>query len=173
VPPPPVIIAPYDSRWPSMFDTERALIEHRIADYIVGGIEHIGSTAVPDLPAKPVIDIMAGVRSLEASRAAIAMLASLGYCYFPYKPDVMHWFCKPSDEIRTHHLHLVPFESRLWHERLRFRDHLRAHADARSAYAALKMQLAERYRNDRERYTDEKTSFVESILKSYDRAARQ
>jgi hypothetical protein len=92
-----------------MFEAERGLIERAIAPYLVGGIEHVGSTAIPNLPAKPVIDIMAGVRSLDASLAALPLLEPFGYCYFPYKPDVMHWFCKPSNDVRTHHLHLVPF----------------------------------------------------------------
>lgn len=166
MPPPPVIIAPYDAAWPSMFEAERAVIEGRIARYIVGGIEHIGSTAVPDLPAKPVIDIMVGVQSLDDSLPALPLLEPLDYCYFPYKSDVMHWFCKPSDEVRTHHLHLVPFGSRLWHERLRFRDHLRAQPEARAAYAALKQQLAARYRDDRDAYTEQKTSFIQAILAS-------
>jgi GrpB-like predicted nucleotidyltransferase (UPF0157 family) len=166
VPQAPIIIVPYDAAWPSMFDAERTLLEGRIARYIIGGLEHIGSTAVPELPAKPVIDIMVGVRSLEDSRPALPLLEPLGYCYFPYKSDVMHWFCKPSDEVRTHHLHLVPFSSRLWHERLRFRDHLRAHPEARAAYATLKQQLAARHRDDREAYTEQKTSFIQTILAS-------
>ncbi len=147
-----------------MFEDERALIERAIAAYLVGGIEHIGSTAIPGLAAKPVIDIMAGVRSLEVSLAALPLLEPLGYCYFSYKAEVMHWFCKPSDEVRTHHLHLVPFRSRLWIERLAFRDHLRTHPEACDAYAVLKRQLAKRYRNDRDTYTEQKTAFIESIL---------
>jgi GrpB-like predicted nucleotidyltransferase (UPF0157 family) len=161
---PPIIIVPSDPAWPAMFEAERQIIEARIASFIVGGIEHIGSTAVTGLAAKPVIDIMVGVASLGASRTALPLLAQIGYCYFPYKPDVMHWCCKPSDELRTHHLHLVPFRSRLWHERLRFRDQLRANPEARTAYAALKHELAERYRDDREAYTEHKTGFIETIL---------
>jgi GrpB-like predicted nucleotidyltransferase (UPF0157 family) len=161
---PPVLIEPYDPAWPAMFAAERAQIERDIGPYLVGGIEHVGSTAVPGLAAKPIIDVMAGVASLEASRAALPLLAPLGYCYFPYKADVMHWLCKPSDEVRTHHLHLIPFESRLWHERLTFRDRLRADPDARAAYARLKYALAERYRDDREAYTAAKTPFIESLL---------
>ncbi|HEY5944219.1 MAG TPA: GrpB family protein [Kofleriaceae bacterium] len=164
MPQPPVIIVPYDPAWPSLFEAERELIEGQIARFIVGGIEHIGSTAVPGLAAKPVIDIMAGVDSLEASRDAITLLEPIDYCYFPYKADVMHWFCKPSDAERTHHLHLVPFRSQLWHERIAFRDHLRAHPDAAAAYATLKQQLAQRYRGDRETYTDAKTAFIQAIV---------
>jgi GrpB-like predicted nucleotidyltransferase (UPF0157 family) len=76
----------------------------------------------------------------------------------------MHWFCKPSPQLRTHHLHLVPFESQLWRERLAFRDYLRAHPAAAAEYAKLKRDLARRYRYDRETYTDAKEPFVRKIV---------
>ena len=119
---PPVIIEPYDPSWPDRFEAERRLLLPVLAPWLVGPIEHIGSTAVPGLMAKPVIDIMAAVDDLTSSRPAIKALQPLHYCYFDYKADVMHWFCKPSDHERTHHLHLVPFHSQLWRERLAFRD---------------------------------------------------
>ncbi len=77
----------------------------------------------------------------------------------------MHWFCKPSPSFRTHHLHLIPFRSRLWIERLAFRDYLREHADVAAEYAILNQRLAAQHRLDREAYTDSKTPFVERILK--------
>jgi GrpB-like predicted nucleotidyltransferase (UPF0157 family) len=159
-----VIIAPYDPAWPAMFQAERALIEGQLGAYVVGAIEHVGSTAVPGLSAKPVIDIMVGVASLELSRPALPLLEPLGYCHFPYKADVMHWLCKPSPELRTHHAHLVPFQSRLWIDRLAFRDSLRADAALRAAYARLKIELAVRYREDREAYTEHKTDFIQRVL---------
>jgi hypothetical protein len=112
----PVEIVPYDPSWPARFDEERERLLEAIGAWLVGPIEHIGSTAVRGLPAKPVIDIMAGVRTLDASRPAIAAVAGLGYCYSPYRPDTEHWFCKPSLAFRTHHLHLVPFGSTQWTE---------------------------------------------------------
>ena len=157
-------IVPYDASWPDRFEEERDLLSKEIADYLSGPIEHIGSTAVPGLPAKPVIDIMGGVASLDASRLAIPIVERLDYCYFPYRPDVMHWFCKPSAQVRTHHLHLVPFGSRLWGERIAFRDFLREHADVALEYARLKRDLAERYRFDREAYTDAKAPFVQGMV---------
>jgi GrpB-like predicted nucleotidyltransferase (UPF0157 family) len=107
---------------------------------------------------------MAPVASLASSRAALPALATLGYHYFPYRADVMHWLCKPSDAYRTHHLQLVPFDSQLWKERLAFRDHLRAHPEVAADYAVLKRELANRYRFDREAYTDAKTVFVLEVL---------
>jgi GrpB-like predicted nucleotidyltransferase (UPF0157 family) len=76
----------------------------------------------------------------------------------------MHWFCKPSFSSRTHHLHLVPFGSELWEDRLLFRDYLRMHTSVAEEYAHLKRDLAERYRDDREAYTDGKGEFVKRIL---------
>ena len=161
---PPVIVEPYDPAWPAKFEAERKALEPVLARWLVGPIEHIGSTAVPGLPAKPVIDIMGAVRNLSSSKPAIEALLPLRYCYFDYRADVMHWFCKPSDVEHTHHLHLVPFESQLWYERLAFRDCLRSDETTRLAYRNLKLRLAPEFRDDREAYTDAKTDFIQSIL---------
>src|SRR5262245_13965243 len=161
---PPVIVEPYDPAWPMRFDSERKALVPVLARWLAGPIEHIGSTAVPGLPAKPVIDIMGAVRNLSSSKPAIEALLPLRYCYFDYRADVMHWFCKPSDVERTHHLHLVPFESQLWYERLAFRDCLRSDETTRLAYRNLKLRLASEFRDDREAYTDAKTDFIQSIL---------
>jgi GrpB-like predicted nucleotidyltransferase (UPF0157 family) len=158
-------IVEYDPSWPVRFEEERVILARVLDRWVVGPIEHIGSTAVPGLDAKPVIDIMAPVESLDASRAALPVLEKNGYCYAEYRTDVMHWFCKPSPSFRTHHLHLVPFGSRLWVERLAFRDYVRAHPQIALEYAQLKKQLAEQYRLDREAYTDGKTPFVQRILR--------
>ena len=165
-------IVPYDASWPERFEEERKALAHVIGDYVTGTIEHVGSTAVPGLAAKPVIDIMVGVESLDASRPALSMLEALEYCYFPYRPDAEHWFCKPSPRFRTHHLHLVPFRSRAWIECLAFRDYLRTHPDAAADYAILKRQLAERYRFDREAYTDAKEPFIRRTVALALRPAR-
>ena len=159
----PIEIVGYDASWPALFAAERALLEKHLQPWLAGAIEHIGSTAVPGLPAKPIIDLMAPVESLAATRPAIAAAAGAGYVYFPYKADVMHWLCKPSPHWRTHHLHLVPFGSALWEQRLRFRDALRADPALAAEYAALKFDLARRFRHDREAYTEAKTPFVERV----------
>lgn len=162
---PPIVIEPYEPAWPERFEAERVALAKVLAPWLAGPIEHIGSTAVPGLAAKPVIDIMAGVRDLSSSRPAIEAVRPLRYCYFDYKPEVMHWFCKPSDIERTHHLHLVPVGSGLWCERLAFRDLLRRNAATREAYLALKWKLASEYRDDREAYTEGKTPFIEAMLR--------
>ena len=160
----PIHLVAYDPIWPRRFQEERIQLERVLSPWLEGLIEHIGSTAVPGLTAKPVIDIMAGVRDLPSSIDARAALASLDYVYFPYRSDVMHWFCKPSPARRTHHLHLVPLGSALWMERLVFRDYLRSSPEAAADYASLKTSLAARYQLDREGYTDAKGAFVQSIL---------
>ena len=154
----------YSPEWPKMFEVEKGNLICLLGGYLEGGIEHIGSTSVQGLIAKPVIDIMFGVVSLDASRGAIELLTRAGYQYSAYKGDIMHWFCKPSFEHRTHHLHLVPFESPLWSERLCFRDRLRSSEVLKQEYSSLKRELARRYQNEREAYTDEKWPFIESEL---------
>ena len=154
----------YDPIWPARFALERQRLAEVLEPWMAGPIEHVGSTAIPGLRAKPIIDIMVAVRTLEESRPAIDVLRGLSYRYFPHRADVTHWFCKPSPEFRTHHLHLVPFRSRLWAERLLFRDYLRSHPQAASEYATLKARLAEEHRFDREGYTDAKGPFIQRIL---------
>jgi GrpB-like predicted nucleotidyltransferase (UPF0157 family) len=126
----PVHLEPYNPAWPQQYQIEAAAILDVIGPWVAGGIHHVGSTAVPGLQAKPVIDIMAGVADLDSSPPCIARLAALSYCYAPYRADTMHWFCKPSPAHRTHHLHLVPTGSDRFRGALAVRDHLRRHPGA-------------------------------------------
>jgi len=162
----PVELVPYDPLWPSQFEAERVMLRVVLAPWLAGPIEHVGSTAIPGMPAKPVIDMMASVNSLEASQAAKDRLVEVGYVYFPYRPDIMHWFCKPSAAFRTHHLHLVPLGSKRWRECLAFRDTIRRHDKLATEYAALKKVLAEKFKFDREAYTDGKEPFVQHVLQT-------
>jgi len=162
----PIHIVPYDPSWPAQFERERALLADGLGAWIVAPIEHVGSTAVPGLAAKPVIDIMAPVQSLAASRDALSACASLGYLYAPYRSDVMHWFCKPSAALRTHHLHLVPLGSPMWTEKLVFRDYLRRNPAVAAEYAELKQRLARLYEFDRETYTDAKGPFIQRVVEA-------
>ncbi|MGR6321302.1 GrpB family protein [Micromonospora soli] len=156
----PVHIEPHDADWAERFAEEASVINETIGAWITGGVHHVGSTAVPGLAAKPVIDIMVGVADLESSRPCIELLKPLSYCYWPYRAEVMHWFCKPRPSHRTHHLHLVPTGSPRYLNVLAFRDYLRTHPDARADYEALKRDLAGRYPNDREAYTEGKTDLI-------------
>ena len=108
-----------------------------------------------------------GVGSLERSRPCIERLAPLDYLYWPYRSDVMHWFCKPHPARRTHHLHLVPTGSRRYLDELAFRDALRSDSALAARYATLKRDLAVRFRHDREAYTRHKAPFVHEVLAAF------
>lgn len=158
-------VVPYDPLWPELFAEERRLLERVLAPWLAGGVHHIGSTAVPGLAAKPLIDMMAGVRSLEESRAAYEPLRQAGYVYTPHRPREAHHFSKPSASWaeRTHNLHLTEVGSALWRERLAFRDALRADPALVTEYAALKQRLADQC-DDGADYAAGKRSFVERVL---------
>jgi GrpB-like predicted nucleotidyltransferase (UPF0157 family) len=157
-------IAPYDPAWPDSFARERAALEAAIGPWAVGGIHHVGSTAVPGLAAKPIVDILVGVEDLESSRACFEPLARLEYRYAPYLSEEMHWFCKPHPDRRTHHLHLAPATGRRYADELAFRDRLRSDPETAAAYSALKRELAARHSEDREAYTEAKTEFIRGVL---------
>ena len=165
-----VRIVPYDPAWPGLFATERDRLCAVLDPREVHGIEHFGSTAVPGLSAKPIIDILIAVRSLAYARATmIAPIKSLGYAYWAEnpKPDRM-FFVKgmpPYGKQRTHHVHVTEPDGEMWRRRLAFRDHLRTRPDVARRYEALKRDLAERYGDDREAYSAAKTDFVEPIYR--------
>lgn len=163
-----VQLSDYQKEWPDLFEREKSILLPILSPWIQGSVEHIGSTAVPDLKAKPIIDIMVGVKDLDSSVGAIVKLQSNGYCYYPYKADVMHWFCKPTPEYRTHHLHLVPYNSALWRERIQFRDILRNNVEIAKEYEQLKVLLSRNHGNDRESYTAKKWPFIQSVLHDFD-----
>ena len=160
----PVRIVRYDPAWPDRFDEERVLLETAIGDWALGGIHHVGSTAVPGLDAKPIIDILVGVRTLEESRRSFDRLAALDYRYAPYRSLEMHWFCKPHPTTRTHHLHLVPSDSPRFRHELALRDLLRTDAELAERYRALKHDLAARFEHDRDAYTAGKAEFIAAAL---------
>lgn len=157
-------LSPYDPSWPLRFEEEQTDLVDAIGEWIVGGIHHVGSTAVPGLAAKPIIDILAGVRDLGESQACFEPLAELHYLYAPYLVEEMHWFCKPHPTRRTHHLHLIPVDSKRYADELAFRDRLRAHPELAAEYLALKRDLARRFTRDREAYTNAKSDFVRGAL---------
>jgi GrpB-like predicted nucleotidyltransferase (UPF0157 family) len=160
----PIRIVPYDPSWPARFEQECAALTNAIGEWVDGGVHHVGSTAVPGLAAKPVIDILVGVRSLEEARACHGRLGELEYLYFPYRSEEMHWFCRPNPNRRTHHLHLVPTGSQRFRDELAFRDYLRVHRDVAEEYGALKRRLAEEFTYDREAYTEAKGEFIRAVV---------
>lgn len=162
-----VVIAEYNPLWPLLFEEEKA----RILDVInlwADKVEHIGSTSVPGLGAKPIIDIMVGLRTLDDAPHCIPRLEDIGYEYVPKHEAVMperRYFHKGLKRFaRTHHLHMVETASEFWERHILFRDYLREHEDTAREYCELKKQLAARFRSDRESYTDAKASFIKAVV---------
>ena len=163
----PVVVVPYDPAWPLQYEEEKTRTLAVIAPFMVC-IEHMGSTAVPGLAAKPVIDILIAVRSLADAPLFLPPLTSLGYEYIQKHETVFperRYLHRLVNGQHTHHLHMVERDSNFFKVQITFRDYLRRHPDARDQYAALKLDLAQRYRNDRDAYTDAKSAFIQSILK--------
>jgi len=161
-----ISIAPYDPEWPNLYENEAVSLRGKLPQSVVIKIEHFGSTAVPGLAAKPVIDLLVQVSSLEETREQIVpILAAEGYDYF-WRTDVSPayaWFIKRDSEgKRTHHIHMVEADSKLW-ERLYFRDYLREFPEEAKRYAELKQFLSEKYPNDRVAYTEGKAEYVRAI----------
>ena len=163
-----VELAEYDPAWPGMFETEARLLNRALPPGLILRMEHIGSTAVPSIAAKPVIDILAGVRDVDEAKAiASPLLAPYGYTIWtgnPFTDRIM--FIKglpPAAVRRTHHLHMALINGAMW-DTLVFRDLLRADAAERAAYEKLKRDLAIRFREDRNGYTAAKSGHIQAAM---------
>ena len=162
----PVAVAEYDPLWPELFEEERRRILSAVGPHVVA-VEHVGSTSVPGLGAKPIIDIMVGVRSLADAPLCVTPLHEIGFEYVP-KAELLtperRFFRKGERGAGTHHLHMVEHGGRFWQEHLLFRDYLRAHPEAAREYERLKRELAARHGAERGSYTDGKRDFVASTV---------
>jgi GrpB-like predicted nucleotidyltransferase (UPF0157 family) len=176
-----VAIRPYDPRWPESFRTERDHLRACLAGDLLGRIEHFGSTAVPGLAAKPIVDMLVEVSDLQATRERIVpVLEAQGYDYFwrpthgDDGPPFYAWFIKrdPTTGARTHHIHMVEGHFAEHWERLLFRDHLIENPDVARAYEELKLGLAAAFPTDRVAYTRGKTEFIVKVTKEALRAGR-
>ena len=162
-----VVVVDYDSSWPARYERERASIVEALGDVMEGiaGIEHVGSTAVPGLGAKPVIDITVGVRTLVDGEKCVGPMEELGY---EYRGDGeipgRHYFRKFTRGERTHHLNIVEHKGDFWERHILFRDYLREHPQEAQDYYELKVRLAERFGTDRLGYNEAKTAFIELAL---------
>jgi GrpB-like predicted nucleotidyltransferase (UPF0157 family) len=160
-----VIIVDYDPQWPTLYEKEKELVRtvlmHRIC-----ALEHVGSTAVPKLGGKNIIDIMAGVSSVDEANQCILPLESIGYNDVTPQPGNTEWYyCLGKGPHSVgYHLHLVKFNSEHWKRHLVFRDFLRNNPQIAQEYFNLKKRLAAKYKTDRLGYTEAKSAFIESIL---------
>jgi len=164
--PAPVIVVPYDSVWPSTFLELRITLTEALGDVALD-IVHVGSTAVPGLAAKPIIDMIAIIESDARLSAAIERLVRIGYEFegdlgvagrYAFRPP-------PPYDVHHHHLYVCAQDNRALREQIAFRNYLRSHPQAAEAYASLKRAAAAAHRNDRTAYTNAKTSFVTNALK--------
>jgi GrpB-like predicted nucleotidyltransferase (UPF0157 family) len=165
----PVLVLPYDVRWPELFRLERDRLAGIFGER-AAGIEHVGSTAVPGLAAKGIVDILLGLRPLELRRENLDAMTRLGYVYrgelgIPGR----HFFQKGAPP--THHVHAVEHGSVEWLKHVHFRDHLRAHPEDAQSYAKLKRDLAARYPDDRDAYTEGKSPFIAAVLRKASRGS--
>jgi GrpB-like predicted nucleotidyltransferase (UPF0157 family) len=161
-------VVAYDPRWPAAFEAEAVRILHALGPLAVR-IDHHGSTAVPGLAAKPIIDIQVSVAALQPLAAYAEPLGAVGYVHAPDPDDSFcPFFHRPSRWPHTHHLHVVQSGGAEERRTLAFRDYLRAHGDVARDYERLKQdlvrQLAPVDRESREAYARAKTDFIERII---------
>jgi GrpB-like predicted nucleotidyltransferase (UPF0157 family) len=162
--PGPVRILDYDPMWADMYEAEHARIVEAIGVWLID-IQHVGSTSVPGLAAKPVVDIMAGVRNLNDNVHFVAPLQALGYEYVPPEQDEIpdrRYFRR--GEPRLFHVHVTEIDGEFWNRHLAFRDYLRAHHEKAAEYASLKRKLAAEFQSDRLGYVNAKSAFIEGVV---------
>ncbi len=163
-----VALGAYDPRWPLMFEEERDRLFALFPDDFMA-IEHIGSTAVPGLSAKPIIDMLAGVEALSRADLLMEPLRHSMYttsAEFNATLENRRWLMRWADGRRTHHLHIVEYLGPEWSERLAFRDMLRSDPGLAVRYEQLKARLAKDFSDDREAYTAAKSVFVREAISS-------
>jgi GrpB-like predicted nucleotidyltransferase (UPF0157 family) len=163
-------IVSYDSRWVLQFEAERDRIA-RTLGAVACRIDHHGSTAVPGLEAKPIIDIQVSVGQLQPIRAYAEPFAALGYVHVPHIDDaVCPFFHRPHEWPHTHHVHVVQSGGHEERRTLAFRDFLREHSDVAHEYVTLKKQLASLVNagefSSRERYANAKSEFIERVVQT-------
>ncbi len=160
--PDPIEIVAYDPTWPARFEQERQRLEHALGSAAVA-IEHIGSTAVPGLIAKPVIDMLVGLRDYPLQPERVAAAERIGYVYRgEFGIPGRQYFRRGSPD--AHHVHAVLHGGGHWLRHVAFRDWLREHGEDAAHYGELKLRLAAEHRDDRARYTESKAEFIEDVL---------
>ena len=158
-------LSPYSPLWPAVFDIEKQELLRLLGEAVV--VEHIGSTAVPGLGAKPIIDVMAGTPDLAIIERRIPDLVAAGWRYVPEFERAMpdrRYFTRYEGAPGKFHLHAVALGGPFWKRHIAFRDALRGNETLAQQYWRLKQRLAARFPNDRAAYTDGKGEFVRSVL---------
>jgi GrpB-like predicted nucleotidyltransferase (UPF0157 family) len=160
---PAIRIVPPDPGWAARARAELDRVAEALGPVALR-LEHVGSTAVPGLAAKPILDLQASVADIAARRRYVPALERLGYLFVPdpASPD-LHLFAKPAERPRSHHLHVCEAGSAQELRHLALRDYLRSHADEAAAYARLKREAAERFPQDRLAYIEAKERYVRDL----------
>jgi GrpB-like predicted nucleotidyltransferase (UPF0157 family) len=157
-----VALAPYTPEWARLFEEERARLQDALGDLALD-IQHVGSTSVPGMAAKPILDIAIAVREFEAARACISPMERLG---FTFRGELgiprRHYFVKGA--LHSRHVHMLEATSESWRTMVLFRDWLLLHPETREEYAHLKQCLAKRFPLDRTAYTNGKHTFIQGVL---------
>jgi GrpB-like predicted nucleotidyltransferase (UPF0157 family) len=157
-----ICLAEYCQDWPQLFRREQALLSAGLGK-AAAAIEHIGSTSVKGLAAKPVIDILIGLADFALADVMVPKIVALGYDYIEKYNVIMpfrRFLIRETEGLRTHQIHMVEIDGEFWNRHLLFRDYLRANPPLMQEYGALKRQLAERDWEDVNQYADAKTEFI-------------
>ncbi len=163
-----IALETYDPNWPKLAEQEIQNLTNALSMHQVCDIQHMGSTSIPGLEAKPIIDLMIAVRTMDEAQPLISPIEELGYSFWTQSPKDKLFFVKgmpPYGKKRTHHIHIVTIDGEHWQNRLLFREFMREHPQECKKYLRLKRKLAQDHRYDREAYTDAKTEFVKQVLK--------
>ena len=161
-----ITLEPANPEWSRLFEEEKARLFTAFGARFIA-IEHTGSTAVPGLDAKPVIDMLGGVASMAAADALLEPLCAVGWDTSPEFNATLsdrRFLLRWPEGVRTHHLHLVVYGGVPWQHQLAFRDRLRSHPEIAERYRKLKYALAAAHKTDRFAYTEAKTAFIKDVL---------
>ena len=159
-----VKLQPHNEQWHQLFAEEKARLQNVIGAFIVD-IQHIGSTSVCGIAAKPILDIAVAISDKASGESCVAPLENSGYVYRGENGIAKRFYFRKGAPARTHHLHMLLADSEELRNHLFFRDYLRANPESAAEYDKLKRELASKFGNDRDAYLDGKAAFVERILK--------
>lgn len=162
-----VLLKPYNKAWNKSFTSEKKNLQKILGNFVTD-IQHIGSTSIIGMKAKPIIDIAVGVKSMKQKTKYIRLLTKAGYIFRPFGNTNTHLlFVKGKESSRTHHIHLMKYDGVIWKHDLFFRDYLSTHKSVANRYMKLKEKLANQFANNRRSYTDSKSDFIKSIFNKH------
>jgi GrpB-like predicted nucleotidyltransferase (UPF0157 family) len=158
-----VILVPHHKKWKNLFEKEKRMLEKQIGHLVVE-IQHIGSTAIPPILAKPILDIGIGIHKLSNAKSVVKAMKKMGYTHVSKsRHHYEYLFVKGPESKRTHHIHLLRYKGKVWNKMISFRDYLQQHPSVAKQYERLKVRLAKKFQHQRPAYTKAKRSFVDHI----------